>query len=391
MLSAREQAIRPRGVNPSPRVSVVIPCLDEADTIAECVSLVHQVLAENSLPGEVIVVDNGSTDGSAGLARAAGATVVEEPRRGYGRAYLTGLAHARGEFIFMADADLSYDFREIPRFVHELENGAELVIGNRMKGIRPGAMPWLNQHIGNPLLSRVMKVLCRTSIGDVWCGMRAFRRDVLPKLDLHGTGMEFAPEMVMLATRQKLKVSELPIELHPRGGGASKLSAVRDGWGHLRLMLVYSPNFLFLLPAALMILLGAVAVSLVLVHATLFGQNFYVHTLIGGAFLTLLGVQGLGFGLCARAYSVYFIGERDDFLEAMRARFKLEHGLAFAAALVGTGLALGGVVIGHWASRGFGTLSEERLAILAGTLVVAGVQVFFTSFLLAILGLRRRW
>src|SRR5215831_19382137 len=204
---------RTAGTTPPPapvRVSVVIPCLDEAETIAECVTAARDVLAENGLPGEVIVVDNGSTDGSGPLAQTAGALVVEEPRRGYGSAYLAGLAVARGDYIVMVDADLTYDFREIPRFVSELESGAQLVVGNRMQGVQPGAMPWLNRYVGNPVLSGFLKLLYRTEVRDAHCGMRAVRRDALPRLDLRTDGMEFASEMVIRAAKADLNVAEFP-------------------------------------------------------------------------------------------------------------------------------------------------------------------------------------
>ena len=236
------------------RVSVVIPCLNEAETIAECVTSARAVLEESGLRGEVIVVDNASDDGSGDIARAAGATVVYEPRRGYGSAYLAGLAAAQGDYIVMADADLTYDFREIPAFVRELDAGAQLVVGNRLKGIQAGAMPFLSR-IGNPILSGFLNVLYRTNVGDVHCGMRALRRDALPVLNLRATGMEFASEMVIRAAREKFDVREIPIELHPRVG-ESKLSPLRDGWRHLRLMLVYNPNFLFTLPGAVMAVVG---------------------------------------------------------------------------------------------------------------------------------------
>ena len=204
---------------PPVSVSVVIPCLDEAETIAECVTAARAVLEESGLAGEVIVVDNGSTDGSGDLARVAGAVVVDEPRPGYGSAYQAGLAAARGDYIVMVDADLTYDFREIPRFVEELENGAQLVVGNRMGGIQPGAMPWLSR-LGNPILSGFLNALHQTNIRDAHCGMRALRRDVLPVLNMRTVGMEFASEMVIRATRERLDVREMPIELHPRVGAS---------------------------------------------------------------------------------------------------------------------------------------------------------------------------
>jgi glycosyltransferase involved in cell wall biosynthesis len=370
------------------RVSVVIPCLDEAETIAECVTQARAVLDEGGLAGEVIVVDNGSTDGSGDLARAAGALVVEEPRRGYGSAYLAGLAIAQGDYIVMLDADLTYDFREIPRFVQTLDDGAQLVVGNRMGSIAPGAMSLLSR-LGNPLLSGFLNVLHRTNIRDVHCGMRALRRDVLPALNLRTVGMEFASEMVIRATRERLDVREIPIELHPRVG-SSKLSPFRDGWRHLRVILVYNPTFLFLLPGAVMFLAGSLITLLVFVHVPVFGRNLYTHSLIVGCLLILLGVQAIGLGLSARAFGVYFISEQDELFQKLRSRLRLEHGLALAALVGIGGLALIGIVIGRWASTDFGTLREERLAILAATVVSVAAQIFFTSFLVSIIGLRRR-
>jgi glycosyltransferase involved in cell wall biosynthesis len=345
------------------------------------------VLDEAGFAGEVIVVDNGSTDGSGELARAAGAFVVEEPRRGYGSAYLAGLAVAGGDYIVMLDADLTYDFREIPRFVEELDDGAQLVVGNRLSSIAPGAMPWLSR-VGNPLLSGFLNVLHRTNIRDVHCGMRALRRDVLPALNLRTVGMEFASEMVIRATRERLDVRELPIELHPRVG-RSKLSPFRDGWRHLRVILVYNPTFLFLIPGAFMLFAGSLVTLLVFAEVPIFGRELQVHSLIFGCLLILLGVQAIGLGLSARAFGVYFISERDELFQKLRSRLRLEHGLALAVAVGGIGLALFGVVIARWVSHGFGTLREERLAIFAATVVAVGAQIFFTSFLVSIIGLRR--
>jgi glycosyltransferase involved in cell wall biosynthesis len=214
-------------------VSVVMPCLDEAETVGACVQTARRELERLGLEGEVIVVDNGSTDGSGDLAAVAGATVVPEPRRGYGQAYLTGLALARGRYIVMGDADLSYDFAEIERFVAELDRGADLVLGNRMGDIRPGAMPWSHRWIGNPMMSGAVRVLFRPGIGDAWCGLRALRREALDALELRGTGMEFALEMVVRAKQAGLDIREFPIALHPRGG-ESKLVRFRDGWRGLR-------------------------------------------------------------------------------------------------------------------------------------------------------------
>jgi glycosyltransferase involved in cell wall biosynthesis len=370
-------------------VSVVIPCLNEEGNIERCVSRALQVLEQYDIAGEVVVADNASEDRSAELATAAGARVIHEPRRGYGSAYLAGFAAARGRYIVMADADLTYDFAEIPHFVEHLDAGAEMVMGDRMDNIQPGAMPWLHRYVGNPVLTGVLNLFFRTGISDAHCGMRALRRDVLPRLDLRTTGMEFASEMVIRASKEGLDVREFPIEYHPRGG-ESKLSSFRDGWRHLRFLLVHSPTHLFMLPGAVMLALGTLISLVALLQIDVFGRAWDLHTMVAGSLLMIVGVQVVALGLCAHAYGTYFMNEKDPWFDRMRARFRLEHGLLLGGltALVGLAVAAGIVVI--WIQRGFGQLSEERLAVLAAALVIVGLQIFFTSFLLSILGLRRR-
>jgi glycosyltransferase involved in cell wall biosynthesis len=370
-------------------VSVVIPCLNEEENIEACVTSALTAMREADIPGEVVVADNASEDRSAELATAAGARVVHEPRRGYGSAYMAGFAAARGEYIIMGDADLTYDFEEIPRFVEKLEAGAELVMGDRMKNIHPGAMPWHHRYIGNPVLTGILNTFFRTGVSDAHCGMRALRRDVLPRLDLRTTGMEFASEMVIRASKENLRIAEFPIEYHPRGG-ESKLSSWRDGWRHLRFLLVHSPTHLFILPGVVMALLGGLIGLLVLWQIHLFGRAWDLHTEIAGALLTIVGTQIVALGLAAHAYGKYFMGERDPWFDRMRDRFRLEHGLLAGGFITLTGFVLGAVILGIWIDRDFGTLSEERLAVLAATLIIVGLQVFFSSFLLSILGLRRR-
>jgi glycosyltransferase involved in cell wall biosynthesis len=370
-------------------VSVVIPCLNEEDNIERCVTTALAVLAEHDIPGEVVVADNASEDRSAELAARAGARVVHEPRRGYGSAYLAGFAVARGRYIVMGDADLTYDFAEIPRFVEVLDEGAELVMGDRMDNIHPGAMPWLHRYVGNPVLTGVLNVFFRTGVSDAHCGMRALRRDVLPRLDLRTTGMEFASEMVIRASKEKLDIREFPIEYHPRGG-ESKLSSFRDGWRHLRFLLVHSPTHLFMLPGAIMLGLGTLIALISLLQINVFGREWELHTMLGGALLMIVGVQVVALGLCAHAYGTYFMNEKDPWFDRMRARFHLEHGLVLGGGVLLVGLLLGAGIVVTWIDRGFGELSEERLAVLAATLVIVGIQIFFTSFLLSILGLRRR-
>jgi glycosyltransferase involved in cell wall biosynthesis len=369
-------------------VSVVIPCLNEAENIELCVRTAREVLARNAIDGEVLVVDNASEDDSAALARAAGARVVAEPRRGYGSAYLAGFEAAKGRYIVMADADLTYDFNEIPRFVAELEGGAELVMGDRMDNIQPGAMPWLHRYIGNPILTGLLNLFFRTGVKDAHCGMRALRADVLERLDLRTTGMEFASEMVIRASKEKLRIAEFPIEYHPRGG-ESKLSSFRDGWRHLRFLLVHSPTHLFIVPGTMLAGVGTLIVALVGGGLDLFGRSWGIHALIGGALLMVVGTQVLALGLCAHAYGTYFMGERDPWFDRMRARFRLEHGLALGGLFVLVGLVMGGIIMGTWISHGFGSLADEHLAVIAATFLIVGIQIFFSSFLLSILGLRR--
>ncbi len=370
------------------KVSVVIPCLNEAENIQACVRSALEVMERAGIRGEVVVADNASDDDSARLAAEAGAHVVSETRRGYGSAYLAGFAAARGRYIVMGDADLTYDFAEIPRFVAELDNGAELVMGDRMDNIQPGAMPWLHRYVGNPILSGILNLFFSTGIRDAHCGMRALRRDVLPRLDLRTTGMEFASEMVIRAGKEDLRVTEFSIGYHPRGG-TSKLSTFRDGWRHLRFLLVHSPTHLFMLPGLVLALLGTIISGISLSQVDVLGREWQIHTMIAGALLMIVGTQVVALGLCAHAYGTYFMGEKDAWFDRMRERYALEHGLVLGGVVVLVGVVIGAVIVAQWIANGTGALSEERLAVAAATLIIVGVQVFFSSFLLSILGLRR--
>lgn len=369
-------------------VSVVIPCLNEEENIEACVRSALDAMESAGIDGEVVVADNASEDRSAELATAAGARVVREERRGYGSAYLAGFAAARGTYIVMGDADLTYDFGEIPNFVAELEGGADLVMGNRMDNIQPGAMPWLHRYVGNPVLSGFLNVLYRTGVRDAHCGMRALRRDKLEVLDLRTPGMEFASEMVIRAARRGLVIRQFPIDYHPRGG-ESKLNTWSDGWRHLRFLLVHSPNHLFLLPGLIMTVLGALTMLIVISQIDIFGRTWDFHAQIAGSLLVIIGTQVIGLGLCGHAYGMYFLGEHDPWFERMRERFRLESGLMLGGGLLLAGVVAAGVIVWQWIDRGFGELGEERLAVAAATLMVVGAQVIFTSFLLSILGLRR--
>jgi hypothetical protein len=359
-------------------VSVVIPCLNEEAGIRQVVEEALLGLAAAGLAGEVLVVDNASEDRSADLARAAGATVISEPRRGYGSAYLAGLAAARGRYVVMADADGTYPLHLVGAFVDKLRAGAELVIGDRFGGtIHPGAMPWPNRYIGNPILTGMLNVLFGSRVADAHCGLRAVRRDVLPKLKLSATGMEFASEMVIKAGKLHLRIDELPIDYHPRIG-ESKLSRGRDAWRHVRFMLVYSPTFLFALPGAIATIGGLAGLVILAVWRGL-GEP-WTGVAIAFAMLSIVGLGVIQLGLFARTYAVVYLGEHDERLERGWDRFKLEDGLALAAVtlLAGTGIAAGSL---------FDGIPDPRLGLLGLTLMAIAFQGAFGAFFLSILGL----
>jgi glycosyltransferase involved in cell wall biosynthesis len=372
-----------------PELSVVIPCLDEAESIAIVVGKAVETMRTHGIDGEVVVADNGSSDGSGELAERAGARVVHEPRRGYGSAYLAGFAAARGRFILMGDADDSYDFGEIPRFIEPLRDGADMVIGNRLPNVRPGAMPWLHRYVGNPILTGLLNLFFGSGVSDAHCGMRAFRRDLLPALNLRTTGMEFASEHVIRSSKLGLDIREVEIEYHPRRG-ESKLASFADGWRHLRFLLVHSPTWLFLVPGLAMVVIGLAMGLVVLTGVNVLGREWDVHALIGSALLVIVGSQVVQFGVFGRAYAAYYLDEHDVLFDRLRSRLRLEHGLIAGAIVLFGGLAICAVVAGIWIDRGFGALSEEKLAVAGATLVILGIQIVFGSFFLSVLGLRRR-
>ncbi|HEV8685941.1 MAG TPA: glycosyltransferase family 2 protein [Gaiellaceae bacterium] len=371
-------------------VSVVLPCLNEEEAVGSVVREALEGLDRLGVSGEVIVVDNGSTDRSAASAEAAGARLVHERRRGYGSAYLAGLAAARGEFIVLADADGTYDLRRLDDLVAPLQEGRDVVLGSRLRGvIEPGAMPWSHRWIGNPVLTRFLNVVYGVRVSDAHCGIRALRRSALPRLDLHTTGMEFASEMVLKAARRGLDVAEVPVPYRRRRGD-SKLSRYRDAWRHVRLMLLHSPTTLFLIPGGLLFLVGAVVMlALAGGPVTVGGRGWEIHSMIFGSIATLVGAQIVQLGVVARAYAVVHEREHDALLERLWDRLRLEHGLAAGGAVLAAGLGVLTFVVARWALHGFGNLHEEHLSVLGLTFVGLGTQVVFTSFLLSIIGLRR--
>jgi glycosyltransferase involved in cell wall biosynthesis len=371
------------------RISVVLPCLNEERAVGQVVDEAWRGIESVGANGEVIVVDNGSTDRSPGIAEEHGARVVHEPRRGYGSAYLRGLAEAQGEIVVMADADGTYPLGDLRAFVEAIDNGADLVVGSRFQGrIHRDAMPWMHRWIGNPILTAVLNVFFGVRVSDAHCGLRAVRRSALPGLRLQATGMEFASEMILKAAKRKLPVAEVPIDYHPRIG-ESKLNTWRDGWRHLRFMLIHSATFLFLIPGTIVLVLGLLLlVPMSAGPITVFGVTLHIHAMIVASTATLVGAQIVQLGLFARTYAVLYLGDRDEMLESVRRHLRLEHGLLIGAALAlsGFGILLG--IFVDWASSGFGALARVYLALLGLTLAGLGVQTVFASFFLSVLGLR---
>ena len=364
-------------------VSVVIPCLNEVGAVAACVEDAHAALERSGYEGEVIVVDNGSTDGSGEAARAAGARGVAEGRRGYGSAYRAGFAAARGRYLVMADADRTYDFAEIPRFVEQLEEGADFVVGSRLRGpMQAGAMPWLHRRIGNPLLTAILNLFFRTGLSDTHCGMRAFRREHLDALDLRTTGMEFASEHIIRAAKVGLTFSELPIA-YRRRAGHSKLSSFGDGWRHLRLLLAHSPKWAFVVPGGALLALGLATSTVVIGDISVLGRTWEFHALTAGALLTIAGSQVIQIGLFARVFAARYLGEPDPGV----ARLHVEHGLLLGSILSLGGFATCAFVVGSWLAGGLGSLGYETLSIVGAVLVVVGIQTFFGSLFVSVLEL----
>ncbi|HEX6767381.1 MAG TPA: glycosyltransferase family 2 protein [Polyangiaceae bacterium] len=374
-------------------VSVVIPCLNEARSLHFCIDKALASFRESNLVGEVVVADNGSTDGSIELAEKHGARVVHATLKGYGHALRKGIEEARGEFIVMGDADDSYDFSETPRFVTKWREGNDVVMGNRFKGgIKPGAMPWHHKYFGNPVLSGLVKILFGTGIGDSHCGMRGFTKDVYFRMDLRTTGMEFASEFVIKAAKLDCKMVEIPITLWPdKRGRPPHLRSFRDGWRHLRFMLLYAPNWLFLLPGGLLLALGLSLVFWLLPGRRYVGHvSFDIHTMLFAMMFAMLGMQIVSIGMFAKvfAYSERF-NPQQVALERWLKRIKLEHGLIVGGLLALMGFVGDVMVFWSWAGGGFGEFGELRAVIFWTLWFFLGTQILFSSIFLSMLGVSR--
>lgn len=378
-------------------LSVVMPCLNEAETIGACIRKARAALEQANVAGEVIVGDNGSTDGSVEMAERLGAKVVRVKAKGYGSALMGGIAAAVGKYIVMGDADDSYEFGHIPRFLEQLRNGADLVVGNRFRGgIKPGAMPTLHRYLGNPVLSALGRLFFKSPVGDFHCGLRGFSAEAYRRMDLRTTGMEFASEMVVKATLLGLSVAEVPTTLSPDGRSRKPhLRTWRDGWRHLRFLLLYSPRWLFLYPGFLLMFAGAAITLWLLPGPRSIGSvKFDVHTMVYATAFVLLGFQSIAFAVFTKVFAISEgLLPPDSALDRLFRYITLELGLALGAALMTSGLAISVYAVGTWGAKDFGPLDYSvtmRLILPAALLLTLGVQTVFASFFLSVLGLRRR-
>jgi glycosyltransferase involved in cell wall biosynthesis len=381
---------------PALELTILMPCLNEIETLEVCIGKAKRFLDENLIHGEVVVSDNGSTDGSQELARRCGARVVDVPVRGYGAALIYGSRAASGKYIIMGDSDDSYDFSDLLAFVTDLRNGSELVMGNRFRGgIKPGAMPWLNRWLGTPVLSSLGRLFFGSPIGDFNCGLRGFSAEAFKKMDLRTPGMEFASEMIVKATLLKMKISEVPTTLSPDGRSRPPhLRRWRDGWRHLRFMLLYSPRWLFLYPGVLLMIFGLLLTLWLLPGPRFVGAvGFDVDTMIYAAIMMFVGYQAVTFAVFTKVFAIThgLLPHDGKFHRAFK--ITLETGLAVGGVLVALGLVISAVAIDAWHGHGFGPLDPIRTlrVVTPGTICLTiGCQTIFSSFFLSVLGLVRR-
>lgn len=369
-------------------VSIIMPCLNEAETLETCIRKAQWFIAENDLAGEVIIADNGSDDGSQEIARKLNARVVDIPTKGYGSALKGGIAAARGQYIIMGDADDSYDFSNLNPFIVKLRNGYDLVMGNRFRGgIESGAMPFLHRYLGNPVLTGIGKLLFGSPCNDFHCGLRGFRKDAISYLELQTTGMEFASEMVVKATLHKMQITEVPTTLSPDGRSRPPhLNTWRDGWRHLRFLLMYSPRWLFFYPGIFLVLLGFLATLSLL-------PSPKVHSLLYSSTAMTIGFQIVIFALFTKVFGISEgLLPEDRRLNRLFEYLNLETGLIAGVTLLGLGLAASVYAFGIWGQHDFGSLNptETMPIVIPGvTCLALGIQTIFSSFFLSILGLKR--
>ena len=395
----RNSQVSDNGGTP-PEVTVVMPCLNEADTLAVCIEKAQRAFREHNLRGEVIVADNGSFDGSQTIAESMGARVIDVEAKGYGNALMGGIKAARGKYVIMGDADDSYDFLEVPKFVAKLREGYQLVQGCRLPGgggsVAPGAMPFLHRWWGNPMFSMMVRWWFRAPINDVYCGLRGFTKELYDLLDQRCTGMEFATEMIIKSSLYGVKIAEVPITLHPDGrkSHAPHLKTFRDGWRTLRFFLMYSPRWLFLVPGALLVLLGLVGYALALPGVTITGVTFDAHTLLFATLFILCGYQAILFAIFTKVFAISEgLMPEDPRLNRFFEVVNLERGLIVGAGSLLIGVVLLLMAINQWRLNHFGALEYShtmRWVIPGAALTALGFQTILSGFFVSILGMRRR-
>jgi len=376
-------------INPKiPEISIILPCRNEEEALPFCLEKIKKVIKDNNLSAEMIVSDS-STDKSPEIAKEYGAILIKHDKEGYGRAYLEAFKFSKGKYLFLADADNTYDFSQIPDFINQLESGYDFVIGNRFSGkIEKGAMPWPNRYIGTPVLSLFLKIFFGAKIKDSQSGIRAIKKDTLEKLNLQTSGMEFASEMIIKAIKNNLKIKEIPTNYFKRIG-KSKLKPFSDAWKHIRFMLLYSPLFLFFMPGLLLLTVGIASMLwFYFGNPQIFGIKLFYHPLFLSSILAILGYQLIIFSAFAKIYSINHLGEKNCFFEKMFKYITLEKA-GIAGILVSVlGLAIYFFIFIKWLKSGFGSLDEVKNSIVALTLIVLGMQTIFSSFMLSILGIK---
>lgn len=380
--------IMPETDTNKPLVTVVMPCLNEAETLAICIKKAQQYFVHHNINGEVLIADNGSNDGSQEIATQMGARVIHIEEKGYGSALRGGIFSAKGKYIIMGDADDSYDFSDLTLFIDKLQEGYDLVMGNRFKGgIKKGAMPPLHRYLGNPVLSWIGRLFFPSPCGDFHCGLRGFRKEAIESLDLRTTGMEFASEMVVKASLYKMKIAEVPIVLYPDGRSRPPhLRSWRDGWRHLRFLLLFSPRWLFLYPGILLMFIGIISTISLL-------ASIKVHSLIYSTTAIIIGFQTVTFSMFTKAFAISegLIPDEPSFRQIFR-YFNLEKGLIIGILLLLMGISGSIYALKIWESSSFGTLNPGetmRIVIPSVTCLALGFQVVFSSFFLSVLGLKR--
>jgi glycosyltransferase involved in cell wall biosynthesis len=376
-------------------LTILMPCLNEAETLAGCIEKARHFLDSEHIQGEILIADNGSTDGSQAIAVATGARLISVSQQGYGAALKSGIEAAQGQYVIMGDADGSYDFDQLMPFLQRLREGYSLVMGNRFQGgIMQGAMPFLNRYVGNPILSFIGRVFFKSYIGDFHCGLRGFQREALLSLDLQGDGMEFASEMVVKATLQKLSVTEVATHLYPDGRSrAPHLRPWRDGWRHLRLLLLFCPDWLFLYPGLCLFFLGTLVMSILTMGALKIGMlSFDIHTMLFASMFMIIGLQGIVFSIFAKLIATYHL--KIDFATSYLFRFlqifTLEKGLLVGLFLMLIGLSGAYYSFWYWWHQAFGPLIPTqmmRVLIPSTTSLILGAQLLFASFFLGVLNL----